>query len=71
MVGPKAPDGENGMRNADEALEEGDEVALDPRVQQELGRALRAYTEDIINAPIPAKLLSLLARLEAQERRSK
>lgn len=71
MVGPKAPDGEGHMRSASETTEEGEDVTLDPRVQQELGRALRAYTEDIINAPIPAKLLSLLARLEAQERRTK
>ena len=40
---------------------------LDPKIQDALGKALRAYCADIVAAPIPDKFLALLARLEAKE----
>ena len=45
--------------------------AMDLKIQEALGRALGAYTEDIVRAPIPDKFLLLLAQLEAKERDTK
>lgn len=46
-----------------------DELMLDPKVQESIGRSLRAHYDDLVNAPIPDKFLVLLAQLEATERR--
>lgn len=40
---------------------------LDPQVQEALGRALKAHYEDLVSAPVPDRLLVLLAELEAKE----
>lgn len=40
---------------------------LDPKIQETLGRALKAHYDDLVNAPIPDRLLVLLAELEAKE----
>ena len=45
------------------------ETVLDPKVQESIGRSLKAHYDDLINAPIPDKFLVLLAQLEATERR--
>lgn len=44
------------------------EMLLDPKVQESIGRSLKAHYDDLINAPIPDKFLVLLAQLEATER---
>jgi hypothetical protein len=46
------------------------EFILDPKVQESIGRSLKAHYDDIINAPIPDKFMVLLAQLEAQEHRA-
>jgi hypothetical protein len=46
-----------------------DELVLDPKVQESIGRSLKAHYDDLVNAPIPDKFLVLLAQLEATERR--
>ncbi len=46
------------------------EVMLDPRVQESIGRSLKAHYDDIVNAPVPDRFLVLLAQLEATERRA-
>lgn len=46
------------------------EIFLDPRVQESIGRSLKAHYDDIVNAPVPDKFLVLLAQLEAQEGRA-
>lgn len=43
-------------------------VTLDPKIQDAIGRSLKAHYDDLINAPIPDKFLVLLAELEAKER---
>jgi Anti-sigma factor NepR len=43
------------------------DAALDPKVLETIGRALKAHYDDLVHAPLPAKLLDLLARLEAEE----
>ena len=45
------------------------EAALDPRVQESIGRSLKAHYDDLVNAPIPDRFMVLLAQLEATERR--
>ena len=43
------------------------DVALDPKVLETIGRALKAHYDDLVHAPLPEKLLDLLARLEVEE----
>ena len=37
---------------------------VDPRVQTEIGKHLRAVYDDVINEPVPDRFLELLAQLE-------
>ena len=46
-----------------------DGVALDPKVLDTIGRALKAHYDDLVHAPLPGKFLDLLARLERDEQR--
>ncbi len=46
-----------------------EEMVLDPRVQESIGRSLKAHYDDIVNAPVPDRFLVLLAQLEDTERR--
>ena len=48
-----------------------DEMMFDPRVQESIGRSLKAHYDDLINAPVPDRFLVLLAQLEDTERRLK
>jgi len=56
------------------AASQGDEdegAILDPRVQESIGRSLKAHYDDIVNSPVPDKFLVLLAQLEAQEAKAR
>ncbi len=44
------------------------DAAFDPKVLDAIGGALKAHYDDLIHAPLPSKLLDLLARLEAERR---
>ncbi|WP_262332152.1 NepR family anti-sigma factor [Bosea sp. BH3] len=46
------------------------DMVLDPKVQESIGRSLKAHYDDIVNAPVPDKFLVLLAQLEATEQRA-
>jgi hypothetical protein len=48
-----------------------DGAALDPKIQDQLGRVFRAYCDDLIHQPIPDKFAVLLAKLEAKQREKK
>ena len=37
---------------------------IDPRIQNEIGKHLRAHYDDIVNEPVPDKFMELLAKLE-------
>ena len=37
---------------------------MDPRIQNEIGKHLRAIYDDVINEPIPSKFMELLEKLE-------
>lgn len=43
------------------------EPTLDPKAQDAIGRALKAHFEDLMQAPLPDRLLVLLAELQAKE----
>jgi hypothetical protein len=43
-------------------------AALDPKVLETIGRALKAHYDDLVHEPLPEKFLDLLARLEEDER---
>lgn len=64
------------MTNLDAAMPDpgGDnddfDMILDPKVQESIGRSLKAHYDDIVNAPVPDKFLVLLAQLEATEQRA-
>ena len=47
------------------------DAALDPKVLETLGRALKAHYDDLVQAPLPEKFLDLLSRLEEQEAQTK
>lgn len=40
------------------------------KLQETIGRSLKAHYSDLVHAPIPDKFLELLARLELKEQRS-
>jgi Anti-sigma factor NepR len=62
-----------GKLNTEDANVQGGEAddRLNAKIQEAIGRSLRAHYEDLIHAPIPDKFLELLARLELQERKSR
>ena len=43
------------------------EAALNPKVLEAIGRALKAHYDDLLHAPLPEIFLELLDRLEAAE----
>lgn len=61
---------DSAMAAPDDGADADAEVMLDPRVQESIGRSLKAHYDDIVNAPVPDKFLVLLAQLEATERRA-
>lgn len=72
--GGKAP-GQTEIRDA-RALEEGtvdgaEAAFLEPHIQEQLGRVLRSFCDDLIHQPIPDKFVVLLAQLEAKQREKK
>ena len=48
-----------------------DAANVDPRVQTEIGKHLRAIYDDVINEPVPDRFLELLAQLERSTQRSR
>jgi len=57
----KAGTGGGGSRRAATG---GDDGELDPRIQCEIGRQLRAVYDDVISEPVPDRFLELLHQLE-------
>jgi hypothetical protein len=47
-----------------------DVAASDPKALEAIGRALEAHYADLVQAPLPEKLVELLARLENGDRAS-
>ncbi|MGX5735452.1 NepR family anti-sigma factor [Bosea thiooxidans] len=58
------------MSETGEGYDDNFDLVLDPKVQESIGRSLKAHYDDIVNAPVPDKFLVLLAQLEATEQRA-
>ena len=59
-------------RPADDDPVDGADVALlEPHIQEQLGRVLRSFCDDLVHQPIPDKFVVLLAQLEAKQREKK
>jgi hypothetical protein len=59
-------------RRQDEEPVDGADVAfLEPHIQEQLGRVLRSFCDDLVHQPIPDKFVMLLAQLEAKQREKK
>ena len=41
-----------------------DDAHIDPRIQNEIGKHLRAIYDNVINEPVPSKFMELLEKLE-------
>lgn len=61
----------NDSDEPDLALAEGEvekeATAIDSKVQERLGRQLKALYDDVVRQPIPDRLLSLMAQLEEKK----
>jgi hypothetical protein len=55
-------------RSGDPSRRQQAQAALDPKVQDQLGRVFRGFCDDLVSQPIPDKFSVLLARLEAKQR---
>ena len=64
--GPKSAKGKKDDTMKAEAYSGGGRghVQVEPRVQAEIGKHLRAIYDDVINEPVPNKFIELLERLE-------
>ena len=49
---------------AGQSSSENSKPRIDPRVQREIGKHLRAHYDDMINEPVPDKFIELLEQLE-------
>lgn len=55
------------MRRFEDELDGVEPAFLEPHIQEQLGRVLRSFCEDLIHQPIPDKFVVLLAKLEAKQ----
>ena len=53
-----------GMRTETQGRSEGARTGVDPRIQTEIGKHLRAIYDDVISEPVPSKFMDLLEQLE-------
>ncbi len=53
-----------GMRTEAQRPGQGGKANIDPRVQTEFGKHLRAIYDDVISEPVPSKFMDLLEKLE-------
>lgn len=67
MMNVPANDTANGNSLDGAEIDQAIAVELDPKIQEAIGRALKAHYDDLVSAPIPDRLLVLLAELEAKE----
>jgi Anti-sigma factor NepR len=58
-------------RLGDDPIDAMEGAILEPHIQEQLGRVLRSFCDDLIHQPIPDKFVVLLAQLEAKQREKK
>jgi hypothetical protein len=68
---PSAAEIGDAGRVDEESVDGADVAFLEPHIQEQLGRVLRAFCDDLIHQPIPDKFVVLLAQLEAKQREKK
>ncbi|WP_342642682.1 NepR family anti-sigma factor [Rhodoligotrophos ferricapiens] len=56
--------------NLEEQRGDQNNPVVDKKIQERLGRQLKALYEDVVKQPIPDRLLNLMAQLEAQKKGS-
>ncbi|WP_363350779.1 NepR family anti-sigma factor [Methylocystis echinoides] len=66
-----SPPREAGDAHGDDQVDGVDVAFLEPHIQEQLGRVLRSFCDDLIQQPIPDKFVVLLAQLEAKQREKK
>ncbi len=52
------------MRTETQVGAQNGSAQIDPRIQTEIGKHLRAIYDDVINEPVPSKFMELLEQLE-------
>lgn len=57
------------MRTERQGWSEGGKANIDPRIQTEIGKHLRAVYDDVISEPVPSKFMDLLEALERSSRK--
>jgi hypothetical protein len=62
---------QNNHRPGEDPVDAMDGAILEPHIQEQLGRVLRSFCDDLIQQPIPDKFVVLLAQLEAKQREKK
>ncbi len=67
----KATPREAGDARNDEQVDGVDAAFLEPHIQEQLGRVLRSFCDDLGQQPSPDKFVVLLAQLEAKQREKK
>lgn len=60
----RASNDKAGQEMHGETTESGEATGIDPRIQREIGKQLRAHYDNVINEPVPDKLMQLLEQLE-------
>jgi hypothetical protein len=64
-------EGKDEMRTGSERNPaQGGGAKVDPRVQNEIGKHLRAIYDDVINEPVPNRFMELLEKLERSSKKS-
>lgn len=58
------------MLATNEKKNETQQGAIDSRVQNEIGKHLRAVYDDVINEPVPDRFMELLEQLERSARKN-
>ena len=53
-----------GMLTEAQGQAEGGKANIEPRIQTEIGKHLRAIYDDVISEPVPSKFMDLLEQLE-------
>ena len=62
--GGGASNNKGSSMRTDSTARTGDRGKIDPRIQTEIGKHLRAIYDDVINEPVPSKFMDLLEQLE-------
>ncbi len=62
--GPGVTEGLSKMRKDGKAMGSDRVAHIDPRIQTEIGKHLRAVYDDVINEPVPSRFMELLEKLE-------